>query len=61
MWGLENRAQVIQFQKIKLNFKDIDQVIEDKLQMTISEILKKRRKIFEIFEEKVFKIKKKKQ
>ena len=40
--------------KLKLNFKDIDQVIEDKLQMTISEIFKiKGEKFFRNFEEKV--------
>ena len=40
--------------KLKLNFKDIDQVIEDKLQMTISEIFKiKGEKFFRNFEEKI--------
>ena len=40
--------------KLKLNFSDIDQVIEDKLQMTISEIFQlKGEKFFRNFEQKI--------
>ena len=40
--------------KLKLDFKDIDLIIEDKLQMTISDIFRiKGEKFFRNFEEKI--------
>ena len=40
--------------KLKLDFKDVDQIIEDKLQMTISKIFEiKGEKFFRNFEEKI--------